>query len=137
MFVLEKKGSFEAAHHLEDYAGECCKPHGHTYGVLIRIGVEDAAVADNGIACDFKVLKESYAHFDHEYLNNIEGLPDEFRRNPTAERIAWYIGQDVMQFFREDMDHLLSVEVSIQETETASATWIWTNEKILDAAMSV
>lgn len=78
--------TFDSAHKLENYEGECKYLHGHTYKLEVTVrGTRDG----RGIVIDFKDLKrivneEVISTVDHRYLNEI------FDFNTTCENmIEW------------------------------------------------
>ena len=84
---------FSAAHFLSRYHGKCEKLHGHNYKV--RLWVKGSELNEGGMLADFsllkKALKETLALLDHSNLNDMEV----FRNDPSAERIAKFIFDDV------------------------------------------
>ena len=129
MYILTVKGSFDAAHRLNGYTGDCKYIHGHTYKYEVSVSSEE--LDKLGIAIDFKVLKEDVNKFveplDHtlllsedEFNNgiNIFGTPViPFNPNPTAEVIA----RD-LYLWMEDCNYNV-VEVRIWETDNNCATF--------------
>lgn len=77
---------FDAAHHLENYKGECEKLHGHTYKLEV---VVEGDIKKDGMVMDFSELKKTVEEkiikeLDHSNLN-------ELFNNPTAEKIVEWI----------------------------------------------
>lgn len=86
--TLHTEGWFDAAHHLDNYSGNCKNIHGHTYKVEVWVRGEKALVDKAGILWDFGKLKTILNKLDHPEegeLNNILGY------NPTAENLVCYI----------------------------------------------
>lgn len=81
---------FEAAHHLPNVPPQhrCKRLHGHSYRVELRL--EGPVDPQTGFVVDFFDIEAAFApllaRFDHQCLNEIEGL-----ENPTAENIAIWI----------------------------------------------
>lgn len=90
MFELSVEAIFSAAHQVKGYPGDCAGLHGHTYRVVVRVGVEK--LDRLGMAVDFRRLKRDLdrvvAKLDHANLNKIAFFR---KRNATAEYIARYI----------------------------------------------
>lgn len=102
--------SFESAHKLPDYLGDCANLHGHTYFGKVVISGE---VGINGMVMDFKQLKtmvkEVIKEYDHKYLNDLF-------KNPTAEIIAKGIFLDLDEVLCIFTKVVLE-EVSLHETQ--------------------
>lgn len=108
--------TFDSAHKLNDYDGDCKYLHGHTYKLEVTVrGRRDSC----GMVIDFKDLKaivkeEIISELDHRYLNDI------FDFNPTCE--------NMVEWIFEKLDSRLSKgESSLQkivlwETPTSYAT---------------
>jgi 6-pyruvoyltetrahydropterin/6-carboxytetrahydropterin synthase len=90
MFEIRIKSHFSAAHNLRNYRGKCEKLHGHNWFVEAVFSYRD--VDKNGLAVDFKVVKEALKKvlngLDHSYLNKLKPFT---RSNPTSENLARYI----------------------------------------------
>jgi len=89
---IVKEFTFDAAHRLFDYEGQCARLHGHTYRVQVGIepNAHDVFNQKLPIVMDFSALKQIVApvikQLDHSFLN------DSMQEvNPTAELIASYI----------------------------------------------
>jgi 6-pyruvoyltetrahydropterin/6-carboxytetrahydropterin synthase len=108
--------TFDSAHKLEDYDGDCKYLHGHTYKLEVTVrGKRDKC----GMVIDFKDLKsavkeEVISVLDHRYLNDI------FDFNPTCE--------NMVEWIFEKLDLKLSVgesklqKIVLWETPTSFAT---------------
>ncbi len=87
MLYLTIRSHFSAAHHLQEYPGDCSRLHGHNWKLKIIFRVEQ--LDSLGMGLDFRELKQqvqkTIAHFDHCYLNELPEFKDQ---NPTAEHIA-------------------------------------------------
>ena len=69
---IAKEFTFDSAHFLKDYKGECEKMHGHTY--RIRVVVEGEP-KENGLVMDFAELKKIVNEkvvdkWDHAIIND-------------------------------------------------------------------
>ena len=86
--IVSRKFSFDAAHHLPKYVGNCQRPHGHHW--VVELACSGNVAGDTGMVIDFKELKKFCnifeEKFDHTNLNEIRYLS-----NPTAENICKYI----------------------------------------------
>ncbi len=119
MFELEKNFSFEAGHVLPHHEGKCSRPHGHSYGLTVRL--RSAQLIGEGAStnmvidfCDIcavvdPMIKE---YLDHYWLN--DSLQCE---SPTAEFIARWI----YKYLKPKLPLLQSI--SIHETLSASVTY--------------
>ena len=127
MFQVRVNTDFAAAHFLRDYHGKCENLHGHNYKVYAH--VQGKSLDEGGMLLDFtqlkKALKEVCALLDHTNLNDI----DFFEQNPSAERIAVYIYNGIIEkipSLRKTADsektHLWAIDVF--ETETNRARYI-------------
>lgn len=108
--------TFDSAHKLNDYEGDCKYLHGHTYKLEVTVrGRRDKC----GMVIDFKDLKsivkeEIISEIDHRYLNDI------FDYNPTCE--------NMVEWIFEKLDNRLSCgdrvlqKIVLWETPTSFAT---------------
>lgn len=89
MFEVRVEANFSAAHFLRDYNGKCESMHGHNY--TVRAHVKGSTLGSGGMLIDFGKLKAALravcAELDHTNLNDHAV----FLQNPSAERIAKYI----------------------------------------------
>jgi 6-pyruvoyltetrahydropterin/6-carboxytetrahydropterin synthase len=107
---LRVREKFQAAHFLKEYRGKCENIHGHTFQVEVVVEVKELDRA--GIGIDFTRIKAKLAEVlpDHTLLNDV------YRFNPSAENLA-------RQFFGELKKHFPVIEVTVWESEDASATY--------------
>ncbi|WP_028841644.1 6-carboxytetrahydropterin synthase QueD [Thermodesulfobacterium hveragerdense] len=121
MFRLKVQDSFSSAHFLRNYEGPCEKLHGHNWKV--EVVVEGEHLNELDILIDFKelkkALKETLKSLDHRLLND---LPYFLEVNPSSERIAQYIFQDLKKKLSL-YTNLRIKEVTVFETEKACATY--------------
>lgn len=119
MFYIKVKGNFSAAHRIYGYPGDCSNLHGHNWKV--KIVIASSELDELGMACDFreakKILNDSLGELDHSYLNDI---PDFEGKNPTSERIAKKLYDDISAQLPENLD-LQSVEIF--ESDTSSVEY--------------
>lgn len=99
MFEVRVEDSFAAAHFLKDYHGKCENLHGHNYKVYVH--VSGNKLDEGGMLLDFTILKRELktvlAKIDHTNLNDIEY----FKQNPSAERIALFIYENLVSTLKE------------------------------------
>jgi len=127
--LVSKEFTFDSAHHLHCYEGQCQNLHGHTY----RLQVAMSGYTDQrGIAIDFndmkRLVKEHIiVRLDHQYLNEVLPL-----MNTTAENIAvWIYEQLAAQLLAENKFPDLRLEVvRLWETPSsyAAVTRSWMEE---------
>lgn len=112
-----KRVSFEAAHSLEGYPGNCHRLHGHTYSV--ELGVEGVINPDTGMVIDLQDLGEFLftnvlALYDHHNLN------EKFKEPSTAENIAKHIWSAAWRYFSETF---MATDVIVRVFETPDS-WV-------------
>lgn len=80
---------------MRDYHGKCESLHGHNYKVFVH--VRGSQLNEGGMLLDFTelkaALKKVLARLDHTNLNDNAF----FDQNPSAERIALYICQNIKE----------------------------------------
>jgi 6-pyruvoyltetrahydropterin/6-carboxytetrahydropterin synthase len=87
VYELTVEKTFDSAHYLEHYNGDCARMHGHTYRVQICVA---GAMLDErvGMLMDFKDMKRALNdlvnRLDHQILNDVLDF------NTTAELLAKY-----------------------------------------------
>jgi len=117
--IVGKTFTFDAAHQLPKYRGDCNKLHGHTYKLEVEAYgpvVTNERSTIEGMVIDFKDLKDLVEevvlnNLDHSYLNDIF-------ENPTAEIIAFKIFYELDKYFEEEEDRGIS-KVRLWETPTS------------------
>ena len=129
-FEVRVEASFSAAHFLQDYNGKCENLHGHNYKVYAH--VRGNKLNEGGMLMDFSLLKKQLrticGYLDHTNLNDI----DVFKQNPSAERIAMYIYNGIVEelknkgvdlsYYEGKEDAYLSA-VDVFETDTSRARY--------------
>jgi len=123
VFEVSVEHTFSAAHALRDYRGKCERVHGHNYRV--RVTVEGAELARNGLLIDFvdlrRLLHEVVEPFDHRVLIEI---PPFDSVNPTAEEMARYFYEVLRERLGALCDSRVRLkEVQVWETDTAVAVY--------------
>lgn len=105
---------------MSHYHGKCENLHGHNYRV--RLWAEGTTLNEGGMLIDFGILKqalrEAVAPLDHSNLND----NPVFQNDPSAERIARYIFDEVeKRLFPEAAGLLRAAEV--YETSASMARY--------------
>jgi 6-pyruvoyltetrahydropterin/6-carboxytetrahydropterin synthase len=117
MYETRVEADFAAAHFLSDFHGKCERLHGHNYRVLAH--ARGDTLDSGGMLVDFGILKnalrEVCAKLDHSNLND---LPV-FRNNPSAERIARYVFDELKTLLGD----IPLVAVDVYETPSSRARY--------------
>ncbi len=130
MYEVRVTADFAAAHFLRDYNGKCENLHGHNYKVYAHIRGEK--LNEGGMLMDFsalkKALREVCKNLDHTNLNDMSV----FEQNPSAERIATYIFDQIIGLVKKeniDLSYMPGKKepwlwaVDVFETETSRARY--------------
>ena len=121
MFLLRVEAEFAAAHFLSHYHGKCENLHGHNYRV--RLWIEGSLLNEGGMIADFSVLKKTLREvtglLDHKNLNDMEI----FKNDPSAERIAKFIHDEVKARFILQDEKIRPHAVDVFETRTSMARY--------------
>jgi queuosine biosynthesis protein queD len=116
MYEIRVQSDFSAAHFLKDYNGKCENLHGHNYRVYAHAKGEK--LYDGGMLIDFSKLKGALKsvcnELDHTNLNDMEI----FFQNPSAERIAKYI-------FEKIIEKLLEEGIDLGYTKEKKEAWLY------------
>lgn len=131
MFEVRITADFAAAHFLRDYNGKCENLHGHNYKVYAHVRGE--VLNEGGMLLDFSKLKKALRsvieNLDHKNLNDFEC----FDQNPSAERIAVYIYDNIISLLAKEGEDLSWSEgkkaawlyaVDVFETDTSRARYM-------------
>lgn len=131
MFEVRVTADFAAAHFLKDYNGKCENLHGHNYKVYAH--VRGNKLNEGGMLLDFTKLKSALRlvckKLDHTNLNDF----DYFEQNPSAERIAKYIYEQIIQLLLKDgidisyknqTEDAFLYAIDVFETDTSRARYI-------------
>lgn len=131
MFEVRVTADFAAAHFLRDYNGKCENLHGHNYKVYAHVRGE--VLNEGGMLLDFTKLKGALrkviAELDHTNLNDISY----FDQNPSAERIAMYIYENIIKLLSDEGVDLFWSQgkktawlyaIDVFETETSRARYM-------------
>jgi 6-pyruvoyltetrahydropterin/6-carboxytetrahydropterin synthase len=119
MYSVVKRFKFDAAHRLEDYDGKCYQLHGHTWYVEVEVSGE--RLSETNILIDFGDLKriiedKVITYLDHTNLN--VSISED---NPTAEFIAKWIYDELLNIIKLYNLHL--DEVRVWESENSYAKY--------------
>jgi 6-pyruvoyltetrahydropterin/6-carboxytetrahydropterin synthase len=121
MFELNVITRFAAAHQLTMVGEKCENLHGHNWKIEVRVRGE--ALDEAGVLIDFgavkKHVREIMNTLDHKFLNE---LPVFENRQPSSERIAVYVAEQMQQRLLPDGVRVASV--TAWESEDASATYV-------------
>lgn len=130
MYEVRVTADFAAAHFLRDYNGKCENLHGHNYKVYAHVRGEK--LNKGGMLMDFsalkKALREVCKNLDHTNLNDMSV----FEQNPSAERIATYIFDQIIGLVKKeniDLSYMPGKKepwlwaVDVFETETSRARY--------------
>ncbi len=126
MYEVRVEADFAAAHFLKDYHGKCENLHGHNYKVYAH--VQGNKLDEGGMLLDFTELKaalrKTCSLLDHKNLNDF----DYFKQNPSAERIATFIAENIIQDIpslkKNDTGNAYLYAVDVFETDTSRARYI-------------
>lgn len=124
MFELKVKTRFAGAHRLTMVGQKCENLHGHNWQV--EVCVKGAKLNDAGVLADFGDIKKAVRQvvdgdLDHKYLNELSVFQD---MQPTSERIAVYIAQQVQALLNKNLTEKLQISrVMAWESEDACAIY--------------
>jgi 6-pyruvoyltetrahydropterin/6-carboxytetrahydropterin synthase len=122
MYQVCKSFSFDAAHILRGYDGNCARLHGHRWEVAVC--VEGSELDGIGMLVDFRFIKEAAqratANYDHNMLNEISPY-DEI--NPSAENIARTIYLAIRAELATSAPHAHLAYVQVAESPTSWAKY--------------
>ena len=119
MFQVSKTFSFDAAHALRGYDGNCERLHGHRWEVSVC--VEGPTLNDLGILLDFRVIKaavqEATAEYDHNTLNDVAPYDT---INPSTEHIA----QTIYLALRDTLTvHATTAQLAFVQVWESPTSW--------------
>lgn len=136
---VTKSFTFEMAHALTGYDGDCRNIHGHSYKLYVTLrGMprQERGHPKDGMVMDFGELKETVQKnvldvFDHalalnEHATAASDLGRHFEKivllpfQPTCENLVLYIVEKVMNELPQNVE---LYQVKLFETATSSATW--------------
>jgi 6-pyruvoyltetrahydropterin/6-carboxytetrahydropterin synthase len=122
MYQICKTFSFDAAHYLRGYNGNCARLHGHRWEVAVCL--EGESLDAIGLLFDFKDLKaitqRATNNYDHNVLNEISPY-DEV--NPSSENLARTIYQVIRDEMRTTSPAIHLAFVQVWESPTSWAKY--------------
>ena len=131
MYEVRVTADFAAAHFLRDYNGKCENLHGHNYKVYAHVRGE--LLNEGGMLLDFTKLKgalrKGIGQLDHTNLNDLKY----FNQNPSAERIATYIYENIVELLKQEGEDISWHEgkknaylwaIDVFETDTSRARYM-------------
>ena len=131
MYEVRVTADFAAAHFLRDYNGKCENLHGHNYKVYAHVRGE--LLNEGGMLLDFTKLKGALrkviGQLDHTNLNDLKY----FNQNPSAERIATYIYENIVEILKQEGEDISWHEgkknaylwaIDVFETDTSRARYM-------------
>lgn len=117
MFEIRVEADFSAAHFLTNYHGKPERLHGHNYKVFAH--AKEKTLNEGGLLLDFavlqKALKEVSSELDHRNLNDFSF----FEGNPSAEKIAMYIFNEIKKRY----SNIPLYAIDVFETPTSRARY--------------
>lgn len=120
MFDIFVKSHFSAGHHLREYPGNCERPHGHNWKIVVTIRAKQ--LDGLGMALDFRVAKDSVKKvvdtLDHIDLNE---HPAFLACNPSSENIAVYIFENLKKIL--STPHYAPYSVEVRETDNCGVIY--------------
>jgi len=111
---------FDAAHHLNDYSGNCKNLHGHTYQISVWVEGEKEHLDAAGILWDFGNVKKLIKEFDHN-----GDMTDKLGFNSTAENLAIYFYEKL-----KETDKRLNFRVRVYEQIKPKKSWVEVGDKL-------
>jgi 6-pyruvoyltetrahydropterin/6-carboxytetrahydropterin synthase len=124
MFELKVKTRFAGAHQLTMVGQKCENLHGHNWHV--EVCVKGSQLNEAGVLADFGDIKRAVRQvvdgdLDHKYLNELAVFQGQ---QPTSERIAVYIAQQVQALLDENLkEKLYMSRVMAWESDDACAIY--------------
>ena len=103
MFDITIEDEFAAAHHLNEYQGNCRNLHGHNWRVQLTVRCDQ--LDKSGLGVDFRkirtILGKILKELDHSYLNDHPAFKE---INPTCENISVFVFRQAAQILLLDPD---------------------------------
>lgn len=122
MYQIAKTFSFDAAHALRGYDGNCERLHGHRWEV--EVCIEGPSLNELGILVDFRLVKavalRVTAEYDHNTLNDV---PPYDEINPSTENIARVIYQTIKTELTDLPNDVHVAFVQVWESPTSWAKY--------------
>ena len=125
MYAIEVRRTFSAAHAIRLYDGTLEPVHGHDWDVAVVVSAERLDAME--VVMDFHQLEQALdallATVHNRHLNEVAPFADgagDLKINPTAERVAWWLGEEVGRTLPKDV---CLEKVSIGEAPGCTATY--------------
>ena len=120
MFRVTKRMEIAGSHHLDlGYKSPCTNVHGHNWIIMVTV---EGPLNRDGMVVDFKRIKDLVHLLDHKDLNKMIPI------NPTAERIAEWVAEEVQAYIAANTPDTTTrakvTQVSVQESEGNEACYI-------------
>jgi 6-pyruvoyltetrahydropterin/6-carboxytetrahydropterin synthase len=121
MYEITISKVFAAGHAIRLYDGTVEPIHGHNWNVDVTVSAQDLDGMET--VMDFHVLETAVdallKKFHNRHLNECEPFIN-FKVNPTAERVAWHIGQEITKTLPS---HVKMTSVRVTEAPGCATTW--------------
>ena len=121
MYEVTVDRVFSAAHAIRLYDGSIEPIHGHNWSVQVTVGSDKLDAIE--VVMDFHELEKSVDRLmvkvHNQNLNEIEPFAEQ-GVNPSAERVAWWIGTEVA---RKLPDGVRLVRATVGEAPGCKATF--------------
>ncbi|MBM7855288.1 6-pyruvoyltetrahydropterin/6-carboxytetrahydropterin synthase [Desulfohalotomaculum tongense] len=126
MYELLIKTTFDAAHRLCGYQGDCSRVHGHTW--TVEVAVSGGRLNSIGMLMDFKdlkkIVKKTIDELDHNYINQLPAFAGgKEESNPTAENLSRYIYNRVKNEINKSYPEIKLSRVKVWESPSACAIY--------------
>ncbi len=113
MFELKVKTRFAGAHQLTMVGQKCENLHGHNWHV--EVCVKGKELNSAGVLADFGDIKKAVRRvvddqLDHKFLNELDVFEG---KQPTSERIAVYIAQQVQALLDQGENEKIAEKVTV------------------------
>src|SRR5690554_2754676 len=136
---VTKRFTFELAHALYNYDGNCKFLHGHSYKMYVTLKGKvksDIGHPKDGMVCDFSVLKKIVNEkvvdvYDHALVLNVNDKNKEtlsqlnertilFPVQPTCENLMIHFKNEIQQVLPKE---LTLAKITLYETEGSYSEW--------------
>jgi len=125
MYEITIRRDFSAAHAIRLYDGSLESVHGHDWSVAVTVAAD--ALDTIEVVADFHPLEQHLSKLlataHNRHLNDLPPFADGkggLSINPTAERVAWWIGQHMLDAIPA---HARLAAVTVGEAPGCTATW--------------
>ncbi|HAI10397.1 MAG TPA: 6-carboxytetrahydropterin synthase QueD [Phycisphaerales bacterium] len=126
MYQIQIKKTFSASHAIYLPDGSLEPLHGHNWPVVVTVESKELDAIET--VMDFHVLEgwinDLLATVHNRHLNEVAPFAGEDGKlavNPTAERVAWWIGTQIASRLP---DHVQLVRVSVGEADGCTAIYL-------------